>query len=241
MAKKLSRGRQKIELKQIEKNEDRLITFSKRRAGMYKKATEISTLCGVETGLLVFSPSGRPYAYGIPSLEAVVARILPQMKCPPPSDMTTGSYLVKAPNKARVDEMNAFFDELSAELERLRKEGEGLVRMKREIQADCWWDVVIEDLKAHEVEQFISTMEELKTAAEKKIVELKMEGTSSSSPPSSSPLLARSPSSSSIGSSSSANASPHSTSSSSGGGLAFDQTAPSMLTSSYEVANLFTP
>ncbi|ESR34581.1 hypothetical protein CICLE_v10006559mg [Citrus x clementina] len=37
MAAKKTKGRQKIEIKKIENEDDRLITFSKRRSGIYKK------------------------------------------------------------------------------------------------------------------------------------------------------------------------------------------------------------
>ncbi|XP_017192865.1 agamous-like MADS-box protein AGL62 [Malus domestica] len=40
MEAKKTRGRQKTEMKRIEKEDDRLVVFSKRRSGIYKKATE---------------------------------------------------------------------------------------------------------------------------------------------------------------------------------------------------------
>ncbi|ESR34586.1 hypothetical protein CICLE_v10006958mg [Citrus x clementina] len=66
-----TRGRQKIEIKKIENEDDRMITFSKRRSGIHKKASELVTLTGAEIGIVVFSPSGKPFSFGHPSLEAV--------------------------------------------------------------------------------------------------------------------------------------------------------------------------
>jgi hypothetical protein len=40
MAAKKTKGRQKVELKRIDNQDDRLITFSKRRSGIYKNASE---------------------------------------------------------------------------------------------------------------------------------------------------------------------------------------------------------
>ncbi|KAL7236225.1 hypothetical protein ACSBR1_019478 [Camellia fascicularis] len=45
MARK-SKGRQKIEITRMSKESNRLVTFSKRRSGLFKKASELCTLCG---------------------------------------------------------------------------------------------------------------------------------------------------------------------------------------------------
>lgn len=43
MESKKSKGRQKIEMKRIEDLDDLLISFSKRRSGIYKKASELAS------------------------------------------------------------------------------------------------------------------------------------------------------------------------------------------------------
>ncbi|KAB2035891.1 hypothetical protein ES319_D04G184300v1 [Gossypium barbadense] len=54
---KKTRGRKKTPMKMIENKEDRLVTFSKRRLGIYKKISELSILCGTEILFIVFSPT----------------------------------------------------------------------------------------------------------------------------------------------------------------------------------------
>ena len=54
-------GRGKIQLEKIENTISRQVTFSKRRNGLLKKAYELSVLCDVEMGLIVFSPKGKLY------------------------------------------------------------------------------------------------------------------------------------------------------------------------------------
>ncbi|EYU33155.1 hypothetical protein MIMGU_mgv1a026433mg, partial [Erythranthe guttata] len=44
----------------------------KRRAGLFKKASELSTLCGAESVVVVFSPREKPHSYGNPSVKTVV-------------------------------------------------------------------------------------------------------------------------------------------------------------------------
>ncbi|KAK8924018.1 Agamous-like MADS-box protein AGL61 [Platanthera zijinensis] len=74
--KKVSIGRQKIEIKKIEKESARQVAFTKRRQGVMKKASELSILCGVEFAFLAFSPGGNPYSFGHPSFDSVVTRFL---------------------------------------------------------------------------------------------------------------------------------------------------------------------
>ncbi|RWV96315.1 hypothetical protein BHE74_00007230 [Ensete ventricosum] len=56
-------GRGKIEIKRIENNTSRQVTFCKRRNGLLKKAYELSVLCDAEIALIVFSSRGRLYEY----------------------------------------------------------------------------------------------------------------------------------------------------------------------------------
>ncbi|XP_078437087.1 protein VERNALIZATION 1-like [Wolffia australiana] len=56
-------GRGKVQLKRIENNINRQVTFSKRRAGLLKKAHEISVLCDAEVALIIFSAKGKLYEF----------------------------------------------------------------------------------------------------------------------------------------------------------------------------------
>ncbi|KAF4347893.1 hypothetical protein G4B88_011252 [Cannabis sativa] len=56
-------GRGKVEMKLIENKQSRQVTFAKRRSGLMKKAHELSVLCDVEIGLIVFSGNGRLYEF----------------------------------------------------------------------------------------------------------------------------------------------------------------------------------
>ncbi|XP_024023309.1 truncated transcription factor CAULIFLOWER A isoform X2 [Morus notabilis] len=58
-----SMGRGKVSMKRIEDRHNRHVTFSKRRVGLMKKANELSVLCDVEIGLIVFSGSGNLYEF----------------------------------------------------------------------------------------------------------------------------------------------------------------------------------
>ncbi|KAL8467609.1 hypothetical protein ACS0TY_031015 [Phlomoides rotata] len=70
------KGRQKMKMEKIEKESNLQVTFSKRRFGLFKKASELSTLCGAESALVVFTPSGKAHSYGNPNFEIVENRFL---------------------------------------------------------------------------------------------------------------------------------------------------------------------
>ncbi|KAG0467197.1 hypothetical protein HPP92_018777 [Vanilla planifolia] len=69
-------GRQKIEIKKIENEDARLVSFSKRRTGLFNKASCLSTLCGADVAVVVFSPAGTPYSFGSPRVDQVLTRFL---------------------------------------------------------------------------------------------------------------------------------------------------------------------
>ncbi|XP_073155719.1 MADS-box protein FLOWERINGUS C-like [Henckelia pumila] len=56
-------GRRKLEIKRIEDKSARQVTFSKRRNGLLKKAKELSVLCDVDVGVIIFSCRGKLYHY----------------------------------------------------------------------------------------------------------------------------------------------------------------------------------
>ncbi|KAG0480397.1 hypothetical protein HPP92_011255 [Vanilla planifolia] len=53
-------GRVKLKIKRLENTSGRQVTYSKRRAGILKKAKELSILCDIDIVLLMFSPTGKP-------------------------------------------------------------------------------------------------------------------------------------------------------------------------------------
>ncbi|KAK4341319.1 hypothetical protein RND71_039820 [Anisodus tanguticus] len=67
-------GRGKIEIKRIENNTNRQVTFCKRRNGLLKKAYELSVLCDAELALIVFSTRGRLYEYSNNNIKATIER-----------------------------------------------------------------------------------------------------------------------------------------------------------------------
>lgn len=66
------KGRRKIDIKFIEDKTRRQITFSKRKAGLMKKAYELSTLTGTQILVLVTSETGHVYTFATKKFQPFV-------------------------------------------------------------------------------------------------------------------------------------------------------------------------
>ncbi|KAI3520166.1 hypothetical protein L1887_09417 [Cichorium endivia] len=152
------KGRQKIEIKRITDESSLLVAFSKRRAGIFKKASELCTLCGVEMAIIVFSPNKKVLSFGHPSVHAIVDRFLEHN--PSPSSRT--SQLVLQYLNTKIQELNTQLTNLLGELEAEKKTSEEFKKIKNERQEDCWWDAPIEKLGVEELEKLKIAMLELK-------------------------------------------------------------------------------
>ncbi|KAK9122000.1 hypothetical protein Syun_019617 [Stephania yunnanensis] len=61
-------GRKKIEIKAIEDKDKRLVTFSKRRKGIFNKAKQMCMIdVTMKMSIVVFSPAGKPFSFHHPS------------------------------------------------------------------------------------------------------------------------------------------------------------------------------
>ncbi|KAG6487529.1 hypothetical protein ZIOFF_056117 [Zingiber officinale] len=53
-------GRVKLKIKRLENSSSRQVTYSKRKAGILKKAKELSILCDIDLLLIMFAPNAKP-------------------------------------------------------------------------------------------------------------------------------------------------------------------------------------
>jgi hypothetical protein len=67
-------GRGRVQLRRIENKINRQVTFSKRRNGLIKKASELSILCDAEVALIVFSNRGIPYEFSSSSMMKILEK-----------------------------------------------------------------------------------------------------------------------------------------------------------------------
>ncbi|GAA5824809.1 hypothetical protein JCM3770_004302 [Rhodotorula araucariae] len=103
------KGRRKIEIEYIQKKEKRHITFSKRKAGIMKKAYELATLTGTEVLLLVVSETGIVYTFTTTKFQTLVGanpdgspsegqRLIQRCLAVDPDEEKTSDYISPPPD-----------------------------------------------------------------------------------------------------------------------------------------------
>ncbi|CAN6169659.1 unnamed protein product [Urochloa humidicola] len=125
---KRTRGRQKIEIKPIDSLAARYVCFSKRRAGLFKKAAELVALCGAHVAVVAFSQAGKPYSFGHPSVNAVVGRFLDD-----PAAASAAAAAAPGEETARL--LAPLLREFNGESERLEKAFEAEGRRRKALDA----------------------------------------------------------------------------------------------------------
>ncbi|PKA53520.1 Agamous-like MADS-box protein AGL61 [Apostasia shenzhenica] len=176
--KRQSMGRQKIPMKRIESEEARQVCFSKRRSGLFKKATELSILCGAEIGIVVFSPAGKPFSFGHPSLDYIIKRFAG-------GDGTRGMGPMGAAqgiDYGALQELNINHARLTEELEEQRRRKEVLEAAIEALRCGDHrralpWEADVHEMGIEELESFQRALEVLwrSVASRREEIEIMME------------------------------------------------------------------
>ncbi|XP_031121104.1 agamous-like MADS-box protein AGL29 [Ipomoea triloba] len=107
----VTRGRQRLPLARIENEVQRLVTFSKRRTGLFKKTSEMSTLCGTEITMVVFSPSGKPFSFSNPDMNTVLTKYFGEI---PRAEANVPEHIIRAQRDAKMRAMTSQINVLEA-------------------------------------------------------------------------------------------------------------------------------
>ncbi|XP_031391268.1 MADS-box protein SVP-like [Punica granatum] len=67
-------AREKIKIRKIDNVTARQVTFSKRRRGLFKKASELSVLCDAEVAVIIFSATGKLFEFSNSSMMDTLER-----------------------------------------------------------------------------------------------------------------------------------------------------------------------
>ncbi|KAH7838016.1 hypothetical protein Vadar_021041 [Vaccinium darrowii] len=140
---KKTKGRQRIDtLKRCKREEDRHITFSKRRTGLYKKGSELCTLCGTQLAILIFSPSGKPFSFAHPNVEVIARRVLENN----PRSNENSDGVMDAYRRNRINELNEKLTIVSQEEEDEKERGMKLGQMTKARQNELLCEQKIDEL-----------------------------------------------------------------------------------------------
>nr|GMD74269.1 agamous-like MADS-box protein AGL61 [Ipomoea batatas] len=107
----VTRGRQRVSLARIENDVQRHVTFSKRRTGLFKKASEMSTLCGTEIAMVVFSPSDKPFSFSNPDMNTVLTKYFGEN---PRTEANVAEHIIRAHQDAKMRAMTSQINVLEA-------------------------------------------------------------------------------------------------------------------------------
>ncbi|KAL0323995.1 UNVERIFIED_CONTAM: Agamous-like MADS-box protein [Sesamum calycinum] len=162
-------------MRRIESQDDLYATFSKRRLGLYKKASELSTLCGVDIGVIIFSPTNNPYSFFHPSMESVVERY--RNPDQPPTDL---ARIVEGHTRTRIEQLNKRLDEVLDMKEQI-KEREKYLDEVDKTRPKGWWEQPVESLNAQQVKEWKAWFGELHARVTSRIQELTNGGSGSGS------------------------------------------------------------
>ncbi|XP_010460774.1 PREDICTED: agamous-like MADS-box protein AGL29 [Camelina sativa] len=140
MSSKKTKGKQRIKIKKIEKDEDRLVALSKRRNGIYTKLSELAILCGAHFAFLGYSASGKPYTFGSPSFQAVVERFLNGEASSSSSSSLQRSFF-DAHHKAKIQELCELYNSLVDKAREEEAEEMKAAASVEPLPEDAWWKV----------------------------------------------------------------------------------------------------
>ncbi|KAF3778120.1 Agamous-like MADS-box protein [Nymphaea thermarum] len=160
-------GRRKIEIKKIEDKDKGHVCFSKRRNGLMKKASELSILCGAEIAVIVFSPAGKSYSFGSPSVHSIVHRFLnvssPSSSLPSQrtSDVDPATH-----QSSTMRELNQQHERLIQEIEEERKCRASLQKLQNKTcnaQETDVWEEDLNNLDRGQLDDLLPALEDLKS------------------------------------------------------------------------------
>lgn len=157
--KKKTQGRKKIEIKKITDDSSRQVTFSKRRTGVFNKASELCVLTGAEAAIIVKSPGDRVFAFGHPSVDSVVDKYLAGTSSRSEENVSVNQ--VDMNSTSMHENFNQKYKEITKEIED-EKNKINVVENKEVEDGSCWWEESCENLGIEELEKYIASMEELK-------------------------------------------------------------------------------
>lgn len=103
-------GRKKIAIREIPDERYKQVTFSKRKQGLFKKAYELSVLCGCEIGIIVFSQNNRLSQYSSFGMEELLLRYTKHASDPVENKINS-EFEVAANNTLNSNSSDNFFQE----------------------------------------------------------------------------------------------------------------------------------
>ncbi|XP_057532995.1 agamous-like MADS-box protein AGL61 [Amaranthus tricolor] len=163
-----SNGRRRIPIATITDPTKKHVTFSKRRVGLFKKASELCALCGVHMAVVTFSERGKLFCFGHPSLDDIMNRYISYQSC----------FIKEQDGYELVDEQNRQHKEIRKRIDEEKKLSDHYIENPETYEQDkevcrCWWEETnINEMGLDELEEFQACLMELRTNVVAKVDQL---------------------------------------------------------------------
>ncbi|WJX56554.1 hypothetical protein P8452_42203 [Trifolium repens] len=155
-AKSNTRKRKIGEIKNVEKSNKCDVMFSKRKIGLFNKVTELSILCKARTALIIASPNKELHACGYPNCDAVIQQFLTGKDSMDDSEKKKQEEVVET---LRL-EYEAIEDKLTEEEKNLKAIIDS--KSKSDSIFPCWWGDSIDDMDLESLEEFTTSLQNLR-------------------------------------------------------------------------------
>ncbi|KAG5614365.1 hypothetical protein H5410_014189 [Solanum commersonii] len=116
MESKKTRVRQTFPMSKIENQRTRSVEFSNRRSSLYIMASELIDLCNVDIGIVLFSPTNKPFSFFHPTTEAVTERFFN-----PNSQLSENTCLDADQAQNKVNQLNNHLNAMGKRLEHVEE------------------------------------------------------------------------------------------------------------------------
>ncbi|KDP32137.1 hypothetical protein JCGZ_12598 [Jatropha curcas] len=143
-------------------------SFTKRRSSIFKKASEVCTLCAVETAVVIFSPGSKAFSFGHPSFDATMNRL------GNPGDPHSSVAKHMAEHEANTGALNKQYADVHQELAVEKRQGEELKKSGKAQGMPSFFYKPIEQLNLNEVLTMKAYLEKVKAILVKRLVELQI-------------------------------------------------------------------
>jgi hypothetical protein len=151
---KKTTGRKKIEIKKLEKDSNKQVTFSKRRQGLFRKASELCILCDVRAAIIVFSPADKLYSFGQPNTDVILNSYI---------NGTTEFVDAKSTEDCSTyTEYNEQYEKALKMLEMEKKKLADIENLAKSWNRGDWWNDSIDHMSIDQLEQFMISLYELR-------------------------------------------------------------------------------
>ncbi|KAL5075068.1 hypothetical protein RYX36_014052 [Vicia faba] len=131
------------------------VTFSRRCSGLFKKSSELCTLCDAQISLVVFSICEKVFSFGHPNIDTVIDRYLSRV----PPQKTDIMEFIEARRKDNVCEINTRLTPNNNTLDIEKKLGDELSHLRKEFVAQFWWTCSIDKMNWAQLEMFKKSLE----------------------------------------------------------------------------------